>query len=159
LLRKNGIALSDRRVVKIQKLVAAAGAIAGRTQPSESDLWPIVGAVPSRDGQSAAREVLKDILAKAESEALAAAALEASLGPLARAQRIVAAGQSLLAARPVDDDRAVESWRLKLEGVAREIDAGFGGQSMPPAVSSVRAQIVSVVGAQTTTDEAAPATK
>src|SRR5262245_29307087 len=109
LLRKNGLVLSDRRVVKIQKLVAAAGAIAGRTQPSEADLWPIVGAVPSRDGQATAREVLKEILAKAENEALAAAALEASLGPLARAERIVAAGKSLLAHRPShDDDRAVE---------------------------------------------------
>jgi MoxR-like ATPase len=143
LLRKNGIGLSDRRVVKIQKLVAAAAAIAGRAAPTEADLWTLVPAVPSRDGQAAAREVLREILAKAENAALAAAALEASLGPLARAQRIVNVGESLLSTRPGgDDDRAVESWRLKLEGVAREIDAGFSARSIPADVASLRARIV-----------------
>lgn len=160
MLRKNGIALSDRRVVKIQKLVAGAAALAGRARPTEADLWPIVPAVPSRDGQAAARDVLRDILAKAENAALSAAALEASLGPLARAQRIVNAGEGLLGARPApEDERAVESWRLKLESVAREIDAGFTGPSMPVPVADLRERIVALVAGPDAPDGPAPPTK
>ncbi len=147
LLRKNGIVVSDRRAVKMQRLVAAAGAFAGRTAPTEADLWPVVPAVPGREAQAAAREVLRDLLARAESEALAAAALEASHGPLARARRIAEAGAELLAGRPGAGDVASASvWRLKLEGIARAIDAGFAPGSMPADLAAVRERIVAEVG-------------
>jgi MoxR-like ATPase len=144
-LRRAGITLSDRRAVKAQRLVAAAAVMAGRAQPTEADLWPLVVAVPTREGQAAARDALREVLARSENDALAAAAAEASLGPLARASRIAAAGEALLAARPrADDAEALDAWRLKLEGVAREIDAGFA--KPPEALASVRARIVAALG-------------
>lgn len=146
-LRKNGIALSDRRAVKVQRLVAAAAVMAGRLVPTEADLWPIVLAVPTREAQNAARDALRDVISRSENPALAAIAAEASLGPLARAARIGEAAEALLAERPLAADaEAVDRWRLKLEGVAREIDAGFARLHLPEALASVRARIVAEVG-------------
>lgn len=141
LLRKNGIGLSDRRLVKIQKLVAAAAALGGRAIASDADLWPILYAVPTVEAQSVAREILRDVLAESQSEALPAAAEEAALGPRARAHRIAAAAKELLAQRPAEE-RALEGWRLKLEGVARELDAGFASEALTEELRAVRAQIV-----------------
>ena len=145
-LRKHGIALSDRRAVKVQRLLAAAAVMAGREHPTAADLWPIVTAVPTREGQAAARDALRDVLARSENGALAAAAAEASLGPLARAARIAAAGVATLAERPAPGDAgALEAWRLKLEGVAREIDAGFTPAALPAKLAEVRADIVAAL--------------
>jgi MoxR-like ATPase len=140
ILRGAGIALSDRRVVKAQKLIAAAAVLAGRTKPDEADLWTLVFAVPTREQQSLARDSLRELLDRTENATLPAAAEEASLGRLARASRITAAGRSLLAIQP--ENHAVEAWRLKLEGIAREIDAGFAVEQMPEELAEVRAQIV-----------------
>jgi MoxR-like ATPase len=141
-LRGAGIGLSDRRMVKAQRLVAAAAALAGRSAPGVADLWPLVYAVPTREGQALARDVLRELLAHSENPALAAAALEASAGPLARAQRIAQAGRAVLAGRPVDGDaEALASWRLKLEGVAREMDAGFAPEALPPELRAVREEL------------------
>src|SRR5204863_9582183 len=89
-LRKNGIALTDRRAVKVQRLVAAAALLAGRVTPTPADLWPLVYAVPQPEAQRLARDVLREVLAASENATLAAAAAEASLGPMARATRIAA---------------------------------------------------------------------
>ncbi|HEX8441254.1 AAA family ATPase [Archangium sp.] len=141
-LRAAGIGLSDRRMVKVQRLVAAAAALAGRSTPSVADLWPLIYAVPTKEGQALARDVLRELLAHSENPALAAAALEASAGPLARAQRIAQAGRSVLAERPSDADaEALASWRLKLEGVAREMDAGFAPEALPPELRAVREEL------------------
>lgn len=145
-LRGAGIGLSDRRMVKVQRLVAAAGALAGRASPGVADLWPLVYAVPTQAGQALAREVLRDLLAHSENPALAAAALEASAGPLARAQRIAQAGRSVLAGRPADGDvEALAAWRLKLEGVAREMDAGFAPEALPEELRGLREELRGVL--------------
>ncbi|HKH45414.1 MAG TPA: AAA family ATPase [Thermoanaerobaculia bacterium] len=144
LLRGAGISLSDRRVVKVQRLMAAAAAMAGRDRATDADLWPLVLAVPTREQQSLARETLRDVLAQSENAALPAAAEEASLGPLARASRIATAGRETLRARPETRDE-VESWYLKLEGIAREIDAGFAPEAMPHELAEVRAGIVAAL--------------
>lgn len=141
LLRGAGIVLSDRRAVKAQRLIAAAAALAGRTRPTDADLWPLVLAVPTREQQSLARECLADLLAQSENVALPAAAEEASLGPLARAARIAAAGREALQARPQSAEE-VGDWRLRLEGIAREIDAGFAPEALPGELAEVRAGIV-----------------
>ena len=143
-LRKNGVTLSDRRAVKVQRLVAAAAVMAGRERPTEADLWPIVVTVATREGQAAARDALRDVLARSENGALAAAAAEASLGPLARAALIEAAGEKALAETPGEGDEA-EAWRLRLEGVAREIDAGFAPTAMPASLASVRARVTAAL--------------
>jgi MoxR-like ATPase len=145
-LRQAGITLSDRRAVKAQRLVAAAAALAGREVPTRADLWPIVFAVPTAEGHKVARDALRDLLAESENAALPAAAAEASLGPLARAARIAAFGREVLGERPAREDvAALAAWCLKLEGVAREIDAGFSPETLPAELRDLRARIVEAV--------------
>ncbi len=146
LLRSAGLSLTDRRAVKAQKLVAAAAVLAGRAKPNESDLWPLIFAVPTRDQQSVARETLRELLAETENATLPAAAEEASLGRLARALRLVESGRRILATQPMDGAEERESWRLKLEGIAREIDAGFTPEQVTAELADVRARIVEMLG-------------
>jgi MoxR-like ATPase len=143
-LRAAGITLSDRRAVKAQRLVVAAAALAGREAPTAADLWPLVYAVPTEAGQQVARDQLRDLLASSESSALPAAAEEASQGRLARATRIAHAGLALLEARPAEA-AGLDAWRLRLEGVAREIDAGFGSQALPGELGELRARLVTAI--------------
>lgn len=141
-LRASGILLTDRRAVRVQRLIAAAAVLAGRPNPSEADLWPLILAIPTLEEQTLAREVLRDLLSATENSALRAAAEEASLGPLARAARLAEAGQTTLADRP--DGNAfgpMAIWRLKLEGIVREIDAGFVAETLPAPLAVVRTQI------------------
>lgn len=142
LLRKAGIVVPDRRLVRMQKLVAAATVLDGRTLASGADLWPIIYAVPTREGQAVARETLAALLKSAQNEALAAAAAEASGGPLARAARVCEAGEAVLDARPAGDEPEVlQAWMRRLEGVAREIDAAFAPETLPPALRALREKV------------------
>jgi MoxR-like ATPase len=145
LLRAYGIYLTDRRIVKLQRLASAAAVIGGRTAPTDADLWTIVYAIPTIEGQALARDVLRELLAPSQNAALPAAALEASLGPVARAQRILEAGREILSARPDGNGAALEEWSLKLEGVAREIDAGFSKENLPQDLAALRERIVQAI--------------
>lgn len=138
LLRHNGILLSDRRIVKIQRLLSAAAVLGGRANPSAADLWPIILAIPTREEQAMARDCLRDLLGATENSTLAATAEEASLGPLARAHRMIVAGRQLLAEAPTDD----EAPGYRLEGILREIDAGFAAEQLPAELAEVRAAII-----------------
>jgi MoxR-like ATPase len=140
-LRSAGVTLSDRRIVKVQRLIAAAAALAARDVATHADLWPLVFAVPTRDAQVLARDALGPLLEGSESTALPAAALEASRGPLARAAVLVEAGDAVLARVPGDDTRARDAWRLELEGIARDIDASFDASKRPPAIVALREKI------------------
>lgn len=148
LLRKAGIALSDRRMVKAQGLIAAAAALAGRPSPTAADLWPLITIVPTVETQALARDVLRELLAESKNDALANAALETSLGPLARAAQIERAGEALLAARPDESaGLALDAWKLKLEAVARTIDAGFADTKRPAALAALRSRVVELLKA------------
>jgi len=147
-LRGAGVVLSDRRAVKVQRLLAAAAVLAGRGRPHEGDLWPLVLAIPTREQQATARECLGDVLKRSENAVLPAAAEEASLGPLARATRLGTAGRAALGARPSGDDaEALSNWRLRLEGIVREIDAGFVREALPKDLAEVRALIADLLSA------------
>jgi MoxR-like ATPase len=155
LLRKAGVALTDRRVVRLQRLVAAAAALAGRERPTEADLWPIVFALPTEQAQSLGRDALRDFLTASENGVLLAAPLEGSLGPKARAARILRDGSAILGEAPQDgsqdegqdedQDGAMERWRLRLESVAREIDAAFTSDTLPPELAALRQRIVAAL--------------
>ena len=146
LLRSAGVDLTDRRVVRIQRLIAAAAALAGRAQPTEADLWPIVLALPTAEAQRLGRDVLRELLARSENGSLAAAAAETSLGPVARAGKLARDGRALLAAAPAEPaERA--SYLLRLEGLLREIDAGFAEVALPAELRAVRAELVDRVEA------------
>ncbi|MBZ0185429.1 MAG: AAA family ATPase [Candidatus Obscuribacterales bacterium] len=142
-LRSAGLVLSDRRIVKLQKLIAAAAVLGGREQPCQADLWALILAIPSREEQAVARESLSDLLMQSENESLTHAVEELSLGPLARAKRIVETARLLLAKSDGDEDRL-----LALEGIAREIDAGFAPDNMPIELKEVRELIIARLDSQ-----------
>jgi hypothetical protein len=48
----------------------------------------------------------------------------------------------LLATPPDGDAESAQSWRLKLEGVVREIDASFTADAIPAELGDARARIV-----------------
>jgi MoxR-like ATPase len=147
LLRKADVALADRRVVRLQKLVAAAALLDGRTTATPADLWPIVSAIPTADGQLRAREALAKLLATTENGTLPGAAAEASGGPLARAARVVEAGQVILSQRPPDqsDPLVLQGWHRRVEGIGREIDATFAPERRPVALNELRAQVAAIL--------------
>jgi len=144
LLRSAGIEWTDRRVVRTQRLVTAAAALAGREGPTEADLWPLVFALPTAEAQRLGRDVLRELLSRSESSALAAAAAEGSLGPLARAAKLVREGAALLAQAPGDPSER-RAFLLRVEGLAREIDAGFTEASMPPELRALRSRAAALI--------------
>ena len=141
-LRAAGVTLSDRRIVRSQRLVAAA-ALDGRTAATDGDLWVLPIVAPTADLQATAREALADLLGTAGSRTLAHAADELARGPRARADRLTASARSLLGelggTAPGPDDR------LRLEAVLREIDAGFAPATLPEPLGEVRAALVAAV--------------
>ncbi len=142
ILRGAGIELSDRRVVKLQRLVAAATVLDGRTRSDGRDLWPLVFAIPRPDDQDRARDLLRETLETSRNETLGAAAENASLGPLARAQRLERSAAELLDMAVPDDVGTRRRWRLRLEGITREIDAGFPPDAIPASLAQTRTRIV-----------------
>ena len=146
-LRGAGINLTDRRAVRAQKLIAAAALMAGRDKPTEADLWPLIFVLPTREQQSLGRDSLRDLLSATQNTTLPVAAEEASLGPLARATRVAQAARQVLEARPANSDGEQDrAWRLQLEGIAREIDAGFTPEQMPAELIELRVRIIEVLG-------------
>ncbi len=140
LLRGAGIELSDRRMVRSQRLIAGAAALAGRTAASEADLWPLVYALPTQQAQLLGRDVLRDLLAASESSALVAAAAEGSLGPRARAARIAREAEGVLA-EPASSGIA-GARRLRLESIARELDATFARAELPAELVALRGRLL-----------------
>jgi MoxR-like ATPase len=102
--------------------------------------------IPTREQQDLAREILRDLLKHTENASLPAAAEEASAGPLVRARRLLLSGQAVLASPPSGDGDDKHSWRLKLEGVAREIDAAFAAEDLPEELAALRTRIVEKIG-------------
>jgi MoxR-like ATPase len=139
-LRAEGIVLSDRRSVRVQKLVAAAAALAGRDRAEAADMWPLVLALPTAETQAAARKALSAELDKSANASLSGLCEDASRGALARAGRLAEAGLLLLGREPSPN------WTLQVEGVLREIDAGFARESLPPPLADVRQKLAAALG-------------
>lgn len=139
-LRLEGIELSDRRIVRIQRLLGAAAALDDRDHAELGDLWPIFYAIPGADQQQRARELLRDRLANSTSASLPAAAELASSGPLVRAARLLESGRALLEDQAPTLDAA--SINLRLEGIAREIDASFHRNQRPAELDALRQTII-----------------
>jgi MoxR-like ATPase len=143
-LRGAGIALSDRRSVRAQRLIAAAAALDGRTAASEADLWVLPLIAPTADTQVLARETLADLLTGSRNASLVHSAEELSRGPQARAERLRRTGDELLQAlngQPVDPDV-----RLRIEATLREIDAGFAHADLPTDLREVRSRLLTRLG-------------
>ena len=147
IMRGAGINISDRRAVKMQRLIASAAILDGRLIAEIKDLWTLIYAVPTHEQQSLARDSLHELLSQTENKTLPFAAEDASLGALARAARLVNLAEETIENRPPQNDLQ-DAWRLKIEGIAREIDAGYNADTMPPDLAAVRAQVVEILGAK-----------
>jgi len=134
-LRQSGVQLSDRRIVKSQRLLAAAAVLAGRLETSEADLWPLLYVLPTQEAQQSARDVLRDAFANACHPHLLSAVEEATLQPLSRAARLAEAARACLGSAP-------DSARVEAESVLREIDANFNSEDLPDPLSGLRSQLV-----------------
>jgi MoxR-like ATPase len=134
-LRQAGVQLSDRRIVKSQRLVAAAAVLAGRLDTGEADLWPLLYVLPTQELQQQARDVLRELLAQAAHPHLFSAVEEASLQPLSRAGRLAETARALLEAAPG------EPLPVQAEAVLREIDANFAPEALPEALAQLRGRL------------------
>lgn len=137
-LRAAGIRLSDRRIVKAQRLVAAAAVLAGRLQAYPADLWPLLYALPTQAAQQQAREALKEVFASAEHPHLHHAVEAATLQPRSRIARLLEAAQTSLA-NPATGPSA--------EAVLREIDANFSTEQLPAELADARNRLAAQVSA------------
>jgi MoxR-like ATPase len=144
LLRGAGIELTDRRIVRAQRLVAGAAALAGRPRPTEADLWPLLLTLPTEQAQLLGRDVLRELLAGSENSLLLSAAAESSLGPMARSAKLLRDAAAVLEGEPVEDAEKGE-WRLRVEAIAREIDATFARDALPDELVALRTKIVEVL--------------
>jgi len=142
-MRAAGIALSDRRAVRSQRLVAAAAALDGRLAATAADLWVLPLVAPTADAQATARETLSDLLGSSRNGTLVSAAEELSRGRAARADRLLMVAESLLlgVVEPVPD----RDQRLRLEATLREIDSGFAEADLPQPLAAARARLVAAV--------------
>jgi MoxR-like ATPase len=118
----------------------------------------LIYVIPSLEGQEIARELLRADLERSQSGALKDAVEDASHGLIARAERIQVTALELLDHPPrgaqseaghepltPDDSSALRRWRLRLEGVARELDATFNPTTLPESLSSLRERIVTTL--------------
>lgn len=143
-LRGSGIEISDRRAVRVQRLIAAAAALDGRTIAGAADLWVLPLIAPTEDTQALARESLSGLLNEARNSTLTYSAEELSRGPIARAERLALAGQTLLS--DIGDQLAEGDSRLRVEATLREIDAGFAHSNMPPSLATTRSRLMAAIG-------------
>ncbi len=144
MLRNAGVNISDRRAVKMQKLVAAASVLDGRLEAQSRDLWTLIYAIPTSEQQALARDLLHDLLSRTENQTLPFAAEEASCGMRARAIRIANSAREILENAPHGEEN-LSAWKLRLEGVAREIDAGFNAETIPADLAEIRARLITVL--------------
>lgn len=135
-LRKAGIVLTDRRIVRIQRLVAAAAALRGAAQPEPQDIWPIIYAVPTAEQQTLGRDVLRDVLDSAANATLPKSAELASGSSSSRALRHCREIEALLAEAPDDE------FARRAEAILREIAAGFAEEHKPTSLREAESRLM-----------------
>jgi len=140
-LRAGGLKLSDRRIVKTQRLIAAATVLAGRTVASDADLWPLFYVLPTLEAQTQAQELLRDSMSAAANPTLRAAVESAVLQPVSRSARLLEAAQSYLGMEANAAARSIA------EALLREIDANFTARTLPPELAEQRARLIERIGA------------
>lgn len=123
-LRQAHITLSDRRIVKLQNLIAAATVLAGRQQAEQGDLWPLAYALPNEMQQEQVRDILQDLLVPTTNSFLQQAAEQAVLQPQARLSRLHETSLQLL----VNWDKDTAQQTLY------EIEANFQPNEIPEPI-------------------------
>jgi len=144
-LRNRGVNLSDRRLVKGQKCVAAAALVAGRMEAGPEDLWPIIFLIQDKAAQQEMRDLLQEELRASTNAVFANAAKEASLGAHAHSQDIQRYGLKLLEDKPkLQAGMSWEAWLVRAEALLAQIDAGFRKDALPEGLRSLRAALAAI---------------
>lgn len=159
-IRLLGITLSDRKLVKGQKLIAAAALLRGEAAAGAEDLWPVTYLVQSKLQQQEVRDVLHAELSQSRNPVLRDSMAEATYGPTAHAARLTEQATLLLESRPaLATDPLHEIWLVRLETMLTRIDAAFDSKTLPQQLRAVRASLESVLQAHSggTPDSPAPA--
>ncbi len=147
-LRNRGVGLSDRRIVKGQKFIAAAALVAGRLEATPEDLWPIVFLLQDKAVQQEMRELLQEELKTCTNAVFPNAVKEASHGAHAHIQDLQSYGLKLLEEKPkLQSGMTWEAWLVRAEALLTQIDAGFGKNELPEGLASLRAGLVAICSA------------
>lgn len=131
LLRQNGITLSDRRVVKTLKLIAAAALVNGRLNAEKQDLWPLFYVLPTAEIQQRGQELLKDLFTLSNNSQLFYATESATQQPNARLERLLEMATN-----------CINGQQTHIEGVLREIDANYTADTLPEQLKQLRIQLI-----------------
>ena len=150
-LRQNNIILSDRRLTKLPKLVAASALLAGREIAESADLWPLVYAVQKPAQQEMAQQILEAHLEVGQHSLFAEAANEAA-GTLDSLESVlINRCEQLLMTyhnKPPEsaqrEEQTLGEWRNQTETLLKEIDAGFAAEQRCEKLSDLRQQLISL---------------
>lgn len=134
LLRQSGIVLTDRRVVKTLKLIAAAALVNGRLEAQKQDIWPLFYVLPTKDMQQRGQEILKEFFTLSNNSQLFYATELASQQPNGRLQRLVELAK-----------RCLNQGDIQVESVLREIDANYTTETIPDELNQLRTQLVKLI--------------
>jgi MoxR-like ATPase len=150
-LRNRGVNLSDRRLVKGQKCIAAAALVAGRMEAGPQDLWPIIFLIQDKAVQQDIRDLLQEELKASTNDVFANAVKEASLGAHAHIQDLQRYGLKLLEDKPkLQAGMSWEAWLVRAEALLTQIDAGFRKDALPENLRSLRAGLAAICQAEET---------
>lgn len=134
LLRQSGIVLTDRRVVKTLKLIAAAALVNGRLEAQKQDIWPLFYVLPTKDMQQRGQEILKEFFTLSNNSQLFYATELASQQPNGRLQRLVELAR-----------RCLNQGDIQVESVLREIDANYTTETIPDELNHLRTQLIKLI--------------
>lgn len=132
-LRNAGITLSDRRIVRVQHLIAAATVLNNREIATQQDLWPLLYVLPTEDAQQQGREILRQELSLSMNSRLFSSVEEATLQPQSRMNRLIERATDVLNAEPVS--------KADIELTLREIDANFSTEMLSEELAILRTQL------------------
>lgn len=144
-LRTAGIALSDRRVVRTQRLVSAAATLRGASRASTEDLWPLVFTIADLDGQRRAQESLRELLSDARNPALVAATEFAASSAASRAERLVAQALELGTTYSEATGQERTDARLRVAAWLREVDASVRPEQLTDTLREQRQHFQSLL--------------
>ncbi len=155
-LRLLGVPLSDRKIVKGQKAVAAAALLRGQMKAGPEDLWPVTYLVQDAVQQTEAGEVLEKELKSTHNPVLTQSAVRATYGATAHAAELSATGERLMSAKPaLKTDERYEIWLVRMETLLTQIDAAFDADQLPQHLRILRTSIESHLAGSDNDAEAA----
>ncbi|WP_206244072.1 AAA family ATPase [Novosphingobium terrae] len=141
-IRLLGLSLSDRKLVKGLKLIAASALLRGSLVAGKEDLWPVTYLVQSRQHQSELRQLLHAELQHSRNPVLTGSVAQATHDLTAHAAQLGERATHLLQARPQDGGgEQIEHWLVRLETMLTRIDAAFAPDAMPPHLAALHKEI------------------